>query len=61
MPSVEGSFSFNSKMIYVAVIEGTSTGVGTEIGSGQVGSGQGLFGGERLTVMDLDRFLRCLS
>ena len=45
MPSVEGSFSFNSKMIYVAVIEGTSTGVGTEIGSGQVGSGQGLFGG----------------
>ena len=61
MSSVEGSFSFDSKMIYAAVVEGIGTGAGTGIGFGQVGSEQGLFGGEGLTVMDSDRCLRCLS
>ena len=61
MSSVEGSFSFDSKMIYAAVVEGAGTGVGTGIGSKQVGSGQDLFGGEGLMAMDSNRYLCCLS
>ena len=61
MYSVEGNFSFGSRMISATVAECTGTGVEIETGFEQAGFGQALFEKVGLPAMDSDRHLRYLS
>lgn len=61
MSSAEDNFSSSLGMISTAIVEGTGTGGGTETGFKQAGFGQAFLEGIRLTSMDLNKCLHCLS
>ena len=61
MSLAEDNFSSSLRMISTAIVEGTDTGGGTETGFKQAGFGQAFLEGIRLTSMDLNKCLHCLS
>lgn len=61
MSSVEDNFSCSSEVIFTVIVEDIGVGIGAKTGFGQVGSGQALFEGVGLTMMDSDKRLRYLS